>query len=100
MPGCVGDICLKVRFLLMFVLYENTAAAKIFGLEDIRNQLYLYERGREEERADTGKTQDRFQNLLIFFHHGFWSWDSSHIFKFAQQVPISTLEDLIWKLKY
>lgn len=84
----------------MFVLYENNAAAKILGLEDIRKQLYLYERGREEEGTDTGRTQDRFQELLIFFHHGFWSWDSSQIFKHAQQVPVSTLEDLIWKLRY
>lgn len=83
----------------MFVLYENTAAAKIFSLEDIKSQLYLYERGREEG-ADTGRTQDRFQELLIFFYHGFCSWDSSQIFKFAQQVPVSTLEYLIWKLRY
>lgn len=44
-----GKACLKVIFLLMIILYENNAVSNVFGLGDIRKQLSLCKRKREED---------------------------------------------------
>lgn len=62
----------------MIILYENDAVANVVGLGDIRKQLSLCKRKREEDGESRhicaaipmGKSQDSFQELLVFFYLG------------------------------